>query len=63
MVKNASWEVQLMSLAEDVGLIKMVNGPAGVECVYGNAMLLPDWATNAIVVFTIVFWLVQSKII
>ncbi len=56
------WEVHLMSLAEDAGLIKMINGPAGVEGVYNHAMILPDWAINAIVAMSILFWLTKVGI-
>lgn len=63
MVKDAPWEVHLMSLLEDVGLVKMLDGPAGAECIYGNGMVIPDWAINGIVAFTIALWLIQAKIV
>ena len=64
MVKDACWEIQLMSFLEDFGLVRVMNGPND----FGVAMtkhgfVLPDWTINAIVLATFAYWAIDSKIL
>lgn len=64
MVQDAAWEVQVMSLLEDFGLVKIMNGPNSFEtAMTRHGFVLPDWMINAIIVGTVAYWAVDQKIL
>lgn len=51
-----------MSLLEDFGLVKIMNGPNSFEVgMTRHGFVLPDWMINGIIVATVAYWAVDSK--
>jgi len=60
--KDAPWETHLMSFLEDMGLVKIIDGPTDFKTgMFDHGFILPDWIINAVVVFTVLYWLFTVK--
>ena len=57
--KDAAWETHLMSFLEDMGLVKIIDGPTDFKTgMFDHGFVVPDWIVNTIIVATVLYWLI-----
>lgn len=60
--KDAAWETHIMSFLEDLGLVKIIDGPTDFKTgMFDYGFFLPDWVINAIMAGSVAYWLLSVK--